>query len=533
MVRWQRFLMDRISNPAIMKKTILFSFCTLLSFTTLAQNFLWAEKEGDNSEGQIIATDPAGNSYVSGKLYANTTIGGQPLDISNGANFLVKYDSGGNALWIKQMDSMEVFDIACSGASVCLCGRYGTGASFNGSALPGGDSWDAFILRLDAAGNVTMQLTGQNTGYGCTNSVTLDSGGNIFATGIYYGTTMNFGTTTLSGSYGVPSMFLFKITPSGSFAWTKAITTNDGGVIGDKIRLAPSGDIYVMSTAYGDSVYYGSMYYNPGAYDAEVLVHFDNTGTAQRFQLINQSSYEVVTGLTVDASGNVYTLQNNYLMSYNLRKFNAALDSIWFVNDGTGGHLSPVNVDVLQTGQLFVSGVVSEDATFGGSVTIPNNGGQPGFIARYTNGGAFVSVKDIPGTMYMGQGALDAADNFYFTGTLSDSASFDGMPLVSGGPEAMFVAKYGVGATGTGIAENSSDELSVYPNPCSTVVNCSFKDPVRDAMVYVSDLPGRVVYREKVSGSTIQIDLSGKSKGFYFLNVQFDGQFITKKIILR
>lgn len=61
------------------------------------------------------------------------------------------------------------------------------------------------------------------------------------------------------------------------------------------------------------------------------------------------------------------------------------------------------------------------------------------------------------------------------------------------------------------------DNLTLYPNPVQDVLNIRF-DSYENVDVIVTDLNGRVVYNENVSGFT-SVDLSNQPAGIYFVNV--------------
>lgn len=516
-----------------MKKIVLlFSTICMFIISTSAQSFQWAQREGDQTTARHITTDDAGNSYVFGRIFITTTVGSQTLNIANGDYFLAKYDNTGSALWVKQLDSLEVSDMDCNNTGLYLTGRYGTGASFNGTAVNNsGTGWDGFIASVDGSGSLAWIVTANNPGtYESANSVSLDYNGNLYIAGTYSGSTVTIGSATLTGP-GMESMFLLKMGPDGSITWSKKAVANVGGsVSGNRIAVAPSGEIYVMSTAGGDTAHYDSFSYFAGGYDAELLLHYNNAGAFQGIAEINHISQHNVTAMTVDGSGNVYTLQTNFLTSFDIAKFSPTLDTTWIITDGTGGHLSVRDIEVTLAGEIIVAGDVGEDATFGGTHTVYDNGGANGFLAFYSSGGTFMSLEEIPGSVFIGPTGMDAAENIYLIGNVSDSASFDDIDLTTSGVEAMFLAKYGQSSTGiTSLHENP---VSVYPNPCSEVLNCNLKPFAGPVRVQLYNACGAKVYEKKTENEFLRIGLSGYENGIYLLNISNDDSVITKKIVV-
>ena len=516
-----------------MKKIILLFVPILTLIASLnAQSFQWAQREGDQTTARHIATDDAGNSYVFGRLFITTTVGGQTLNIANGDYYLVKYDNTGSSLWVKQLDSLEVSDMDCNNTGVYLTGRYGSGASYNGTAVNNsGTGWDGFIASVDGAGNLTWIVTANNPAtYESANSVALDNSGNLYVSGTYNGSTVTIGSTNITGP-GMESMFLLKMASDGSITWYKKGTANSGGsVSGGRVEVAPSGEIYVMSNAGGDTAHYDNLSFFAGSYDAELLLHYNNSGTIQGMVLINHISQDNVVAMTVDGSGNVYTLQTNYLTSFDIAKFSPTLDTTWIISDGTGGHLSVRDIEVTQTGQIIIAGDVGEDATFGGTHTVYDHGGSNGFLAFYSSSGNFISLEEIPGSVFMGPTGMDAAENIYLIGNVSDSASFDAIDLTTTGVEAMFLAKYGSSSTGISLLQENN--LSVYPNPCSGVLNCHIKSFEGPATVTLYNTCGEKIYEKETEQDYLQIGLSDFVNGIYLLNISNDAAVVTKKIIV-
>ncbi|MDF2438918.1 MAG: hypothetical protein K0Q95_3294 [Bacteroidota bacterium] len=512
-----------------MKKSILFIYSLLfLSLSISAQSFQWAKREGDRTNGRTVAVDAVGNSYVAGTIYANTMVGTQTLNLVDGSGFLAKYDNTGAFVWAIQMDSVEIFDIEANGTDVVVSGRYQSGAMIGSTALAGGTGWDGYVAKFNSSGTLTWVKTLNNPAtYESINAIDMDAAGNIYATGTYRGNTAMYGTTTFAGNFASESMLLMKLDPAGSIVWSRTVTSDDGGASGFAVEVAPSGDIYVMSGADGDSLYYGSMLYNSGSYPAELLVHYNNAGTALDMAEINHIYQDNVTDMTVDAMGNVYTLQTNYLMSFSISKFTSALDTTWTIADGGGGHLSVRDIMVLPSGEIVVYGTVDEDATFSGN-TVYDYGGSNGFLAKYTSGGVFSSIEVMPGSLFAGGADQDASGDIYITGNMNDSASFDGINLTGNNTDAMFLARYSLT---TGISTYEKSEISVYPNPASSLVNCDLSALKGKSVITLYNPMGQKVYEKEEQQGVAKLNMSEMASGVYLLQITNNNQSLTSRII--
>jgi hypothetical protein len=86
----------------------------------------------------------------------------------------------------------------------------------------------------------------------------------------------------------------------------------------------------------------------------------------------------------------------------------------------------------------------------------------------------------------------------------------------------------------TAVNESAVIELSVYPNPATDVLNVSLKSAAAYTLC-ITDISGRVVYRESVTGrGLLVIELTSFQSGNYFLSVTDNsGKTGTEKFIVQ
>jgi hypothetical protein len=165
---------------------------------------VWAKKGGGNRSdaGYAIATDAAGNSYVSGYFNDTATFGSFTL-ISGGMEdvFVVKYDPSGNELWAKRFGNTG--------------SEYGYGISIDGAGNCYVTDNIFMITKYNTNGNLqwTFTVSGQRTIHG----IKTDNAGNSYITGSYTNT-LYVGTYTLANSGGT-DIFIAKISATGSVLW--------------------------------------------------------------------------------------------------------------------------------------------------------------------------------------------------------------------------------------------------------------------------------------------------------------------------
>ncbi len=246
----------------------------------------------------------------------------------SGDIFVLKLDSAGNFIWAKQIgnalsDTGYGLHVSSHGG-VYVTGLYGWDADFNPNAgvdtIVGFGNWDAFILKLDTAGNYVWAkgFGGPNDDRGF--AVTTDASENVYATGHFTGT-VDFDPspavhtlTTPAYAYGV---YLLKLDALGNYLWAKCVSGNAGGEReGTGIALDASNNIYTTGH-FTDTVDFNP---SPAPADTFFLSTTGAWSNTDAFILKTDSSGNFLwavsmgvggvdrgKGIVVDASNNVYS----------------------------------------------------------------------------------------------------------------------------------------------------------------------------------------------------------------------------------
>jgi Thrombospondin type 3 repeat/Beta-propeller repeat len=225
---------------------------------------VWAKRAGgtDGDQGEGIATDGAGSSYVTGLFRGTATFGAGEANettlTSAGFSdiFIAKYDSNGTLLWAKGasggVDDVG-FGISIDGAgNSYLTGGFGVTATFgageaNETTLTG--SGDIFVAKYDSNGAFLWAKGAGGAGPGdAGKGIATDGAGNSFVTGTFNSTTATFGAgeaneTTLAG-FGGSDIFVAKYDSNGALVWaTRA--GGDSTDLGEGIATDGAGSSYV------------------------------------------------------------------------------------------------------------------------------------------------------------------------------------------------------------------------------------------------------------------------------------------------
>jgi hypothetical protein len=255
-----------------------------------------------------VATDKAGNIVLGGveDITPNGPIGSA---IYSGTGVVTKLSPTGMKLWSKAVTTgggghSVIRGVATDNAgSVFIVGEYRgsiVGADFT---LPMADVDDIFLIKLDAAGTTVWQkqFTGPNGQYA--NALALDTSGNIFLTGVTYGS-VNFGGGAKSAGGG-SDLFVAKLDKDGNHLWSNVY--GDGSAqVGYGAAVTTQGDI-VVAGLLGGKMDFGTVkaITTTGGEDVFVAKLKGDTGAALWANNYGDSSDQHANGVAVGSDGSV------------------------------------------------------------------------------------------------------------------------------------------------------------------------------------------------------------------------------------
>ncbi|OFX34249.1 MAG: hypothetical protein A2X08_02320 [Bacteroidetes bacterium GWA2_32_17] len=386
-----------------MKNLKLLTALLLLATINLnAQTLEWAKKlAGTNNNYSLsIKIDNSGNVYTSGSFQEtvdfNPGVGTFNLtSMGNYDIFIYKSDAFGNFIWAKSIGginddygfsiAIDVFD------NVYIIGYFDGTVDFDPGLgtynLTSAGNDDIFISKLNASGNFVWARAMGGMYYDFGYSIALDTYGNIYTTGTFYGTAdfdpgyETFNLTSLVSN----DIFISKLDSSGNFVWAKSIggTSNN---CGNSITIDISGNIYI--TGY----FSGTCDFDPG------------TGT---FNLTSVGNNDIFIS-KIDTSGNF----------------------IWAKTIGGIGEDYGYSIVLDGSGNIFTTGYYSFTADFDpdtGTFYLNSVGSFDIFVSKYDNLGNFIFAKSMGGTGndYGLSIALDNSSNLYVTGEFDGIVDFD------------------------------------------------------------------------------------------------------------
>jgi hypothetical protein len=274
-------------------------------------NVLWAKSAGGISAciGSGSTTDTSGNVFVTGYFAWTITFGTTTL--TNPGNydiFIVKYDGSGNVLWAKGVGGMGD-DRGNSIATDPLGNVFVTGyfysptVTFDTITLTGAGI-NTFIAKYNSGGNALWVKSPGGTwdeGF----SITTDPLGSVFITGYFRSASITFGTTTFTNA-GLQDVYLTKYDGMGNVLWAKSAggTGSDAGFC---TATDDSGNVYVSGGFLSSSITFDShtLLFPTGANDPMFLVKYNASGEVLCASVL-ASGGDDQNGVTTDAFGNAF-----------------------------------------------------------------------------------------------------------------------------------------------------------------------------------------------------------------------------------
>ena len=302
---------------------------------------IWAKQSGRQQVeyGQDIATDAAGNIYVTGLSM------GEELPNTNSYDceyyFLNKYDEDGNLLWHRRAMSCTIRHAACR-LAVDPRGNSFISATFNSVYLFGATnatSWSLisqpFLAKYDTQGNVAwVKYVGSTNsgGGGEIVDVGSDVHGNVHLCGWHDGI-FSLGDTNLITTTNVRAFFA-KYDADGDFLHAVQSSGN-GEAYAYSIAIDATGSVY-MAGRFADVLAFAdtNLTHDGAAYFAK----FDASG--KTIWVHRSTNSPIFTALAVDSARNIYAAGFFYGLDGYAAKFRATAPPLSFSRGASSLFLS-------------------------------------------------------------------------------------------------------------------------------------------------------------------------------------------------
>lgn len=569
------------------------NFNTFICKLDLRGTFMWAENLGGMSSFPYLSSslDISGNVVVAGSYYDpiefDTMKGTIELTpIGGGDIFIAKISSEGVILWAKGFGGTgEDYPY---GVTVDSKGHILTAGSFYGASdFDPGDGvfilrahWeDGFILKLDPSGNFVWvkQVTGKR--FNSIYDITCDFEDNVLIAGIFTNTTdfdPGEGTFYLT-SAGSNDIFITKLNPKGEFIWARRI----GGKDIDESHSIATDD---LGNVYTSGTFRGSVDLNPGA--DSLVVTSDQWGDF----LINKldSEGDFVWTLNFDVGAHNISVDKNF----NIFIAGTFIDTVDFdpgneifslTSKGSGDFFI---LKLTQQDAGYCESRSQSNFAWIEGVKINGFTNRSGFDDGYGNytvdaivaeSGSYLSISAKAGFLFR-KGQLNwkiwidfnADSDFEDLGEIVFEGRTNGSihteifvpdSLSEGEKRLRISAKYGtyplpcevfdIGETedySIDFRRNNEfselqiereeslvgDDFVISPNPShdQAVIKIFTQKDAAEIEVSVYNSFGMKLHHEVIEnfeGNQFRINTEGMKQGFYFVNIQFNGFYQTKR----
>lgn len=542
-----------------MKKLLLFIFIISTQLASKSQNCSWALHSNNTSYNQItsVTTDLNDNIYYTGYFTSDSiVIGNEVIYNSDGGwyeFYIVKTTSNGNVLWARTAPG-DYVDWGTSVKTDLYGNVYVTGVFMSSTLTFGnivlnnsatGTTFDQFLVKYDTNGNVIWARSADGTYDDYSHSMSIDSNGNLYLTGYSKSTTLDFGNNIITKTGNQSAIYIVKYDPTGADLWAQFSSGNSDDY-GSGITNDNSGNIYLTGKFSSSSISFGSTTFMGNNNEALLFVKFDSDGN-------------VIWGTSKNDAGaiDIFCYHDNL---YITGEFNSSLvlDSIQLNSNGAtdaffakydssgqvqwarsfGGaqneYLGKITLD--NNGDIYLAGNYEGNNIVLNTSTLTNNGFSDIFIIKTDSNGDEIWSKSYGNAddEYMYGITCDQNRNAYIAAEFrSTTLTLDTitLSLLYPGNIDAFVAKINGGLTSV---QNLQNEINAaaYPNPTNGKfrIMTDFKEEF-DIKIYNST--GKMIYLKNDVNDELEIDLTGESKGLYFYQAGFNGQFLNSgKVIL-
>ena len=431
---------------------------------------------GAGSTGTVqvskTTSDAQGNFYLTGSFTGTVAFGSTTLNSPNTADiFVAKLNGAGAYQWAVQAGGID----RDGGASVAVDAQgavYVTGtfigpATFGSLAVasvtptPFGFP-DAFVGRLDGAGNWQWVRTGGSSRADGAGPVVLDAGGNAYVGFYFAGLTAQFGPFSVANvdpqAVSTSDAVVAKLDPAGNWRWVRSAGSSGYDWV-SKLALDGRGRLFAYGSFEGSSLALGNLAVrNSGSGSNDVYIaQLDTAGTWRWARAAGGTFIDLDGGMALDWAGNAYiagyfrspamgfgtlSLPSRSGASQIGELFVAKIDGagnwLWArasgsANNAIGDLAVSAGAEIVVTGSFGGSALQLGTTSFSNSSTF--SGGRYGadaFLARLDPKGNWQG-----GTSSQGPGdetgqalAFDAAGNVLITGNFQGtSATFGSVTL--------------------------------------------------------------------------------------------------------
>jgi len=502
--------------------------------------------------GSAIAADLNGNVYVTGYFYSSLVTFGTYTLTNNGNYdaFIAKYDRNGNVVWAKSIGG--IYDDLGSSVAIDNNGNVVVTGSFYSPAITIGSTIlnnqgvaDIFVIKYDSSGNELWIKQEGGTLEENSKAITTDLNGNIYFTGFFKSSSISSGTDTLINS-GSEDFFIIKYDSLGNTIWAKS-ATGTGKENGNALKTDSLGNLYATGFFYNTISFDSLNLTSLGSSDV-FIVKYNNLGNEIWAKSFGGNLNDIGLGVSVDDFGSIYIvgsfLSSNFsYATYNLInngdfdvflvKYDSFGNEIWALREGGLNEESGLGIANDQMGNVYITGHFHSPYINFGPYIFTNSGIGDCYYTKYDTNGMLQWAKSVGGFSDDGNSSISINDvgEIFVTGSFySQNISFTNMMFTNFGSSDLFVAKM-EGLTTSENLKSNAIELNFYPNPSNGEFTIKWQKEIV-AVTIINQL-GESVY--EVEGKFLdqnKMDVRFLNKGIYTAIINSEAKSNYKKFII-
>jgi hypothetical protein len=279
---------------------------------SIDNELLWAKRSGGAGpdRGNGIVVDNSGNSYITGYFTGEVAFGSHIVN-SNGGSYdayIAKLNSSGDFEWVNHFGSLNTdmsYEIILDHEqNPVITGSFFQTITIGTTDLTSVGNEDIFVAKFNKdSGNSLWAKSFGGTGSNSGNALSVNSAGDIYVGGSFFGTIELNGSTFSAGT--ILNSFIMKLSASGNVVWAKEI---DGSDWNDIVGLTTDNDGNCIATGYfTNSATFGSTNLSAsGAEDIFIAKYNSASGGLTWAKKAGGGDYDKANAIAKGANGNFY-----------------------------------------------------------------------------------------------------------------------------------------------------------------------------------------------------------------------------------
>ncbi len=416
-----------------------------------------------------------GSSIAAGYIRGTVTLGLDTFTSSGGpVKIIVKYDSNGDIIWVRQpggldYDNTEI-SILSDGSSI-VTGSFDGTVTFGTQPALVGTGFDKFIVKYDINGTVVWAKKVSNGGnYKTIQGLSGFADGSSVVTGYFSGTLDFQGQPPLINNTSFfetwyTDMFIVKYDTNGNVLWARSAGGYASYDYGEKATTLTD-ESSIITGSFGTTITFGTQptLTNADGYNDMYLTKYDTSGNAVWAKQIVSNDYAYINGIKSLTDGSsIITGNFNGTITFGdqpplesvggtdifIVKYDTKGNVVWAKQVGATNYDSSWDISVLTDGSSIITGSFGGTVAFGDQPALVSSGENDIFIAKYDTDGNVIWVKSagaatepVDTDIGLGITVLSNGD-FILIGSVNPFASFDnGLYDLNNSSYVTFMMKY-------------------------------------------------------------------------------------------